>query len=64
MAWMITLISGVNAVNNNMVGIIEDESASDECGALLLEIYNSDHPEYSHYELTEVVDGPRRVFHS
>lgn len=63
MAWMITLISGVNECNNNMVGIIEDESAADECATLLLEIYNRDHPEYIDYVLTEVIDGTGPSFH-
>lgn len=58
MAWMITLISGVNEMNNNLVGCIEDEGVANEVGALLLEIYNREFPEYSHYMLSKIVDGP------
>lgn len=58
MAWMITLISGVNEMNNNLVGCIEHEGAANEVGALLLEIYNREFPEYSHYMLSKIVDGP------
>lgn len=58
MAWMITLISGVNEMNNNLVGCIEDEGPANEVGALLLEIYNREFPEYTHYMLSKIVDGP------
>ena len=63
MAWMITLISGVNDCNNNMVGIIEDVSAANECAIVLLNLYNREHPEYIDYLLTEVIDGPDASFH-
>lgn len=58
MAWMITLISGVNEMNNNLVGCIEDEGPANEVGALLVEIYNREFPEYSYYMLSKIVDGP------
>lgn len=58
MAWIVTLVSGVSEQNNYWVGVIEDREVAEEVAPLMLEIYNREFPEYSHYVLTEVVDGP------
>jgi hypothetical protein len=58
MAWMILLKSGVNPSNDNLVAILEDRAPAEELAPLLLEIYNREFPEYSHFLLCEVRDGP------
>jgi hypothetical protein len=60
MAWIVTLISGVSKENDYWVGVIEDRAVAEEVAPLMLEIYNREFPEYSHYVLGEVVDGPVR----
>lgn len=61
MAWIVMLVSGVSERNDYWVGVIEDKAVADEVGPLMLEIYNREFPEYSHYVLSEVVDGPVRL---
>lgn len=55
MAWMITLVSGVSTPSNdNMVAVVEDQGAAIACGHLLVEYYNRECPEYSHFDISEV----------
>lgn len=58
MAWIVMLVSAVSEQNNYWVGVLEDKQAAEEVGPLMLEIYNREFPEYSHFVLSEVVDGP------
>ena len=55
MAWIITLVSGVSTPSNDyVVGVIEDKGAAIQCGQVLLAYYNREHPEYSHFDVSEV----------